>query len=230
MNIDVNQIDDTSAQQKIKGVFEQLEKIKDDESLATRQKLIEAAFSGLLEKNYPNGNKFPRIAFNITKDDLEEISESIENFSFTKDLAKGKGLSTLEKIMYAVLWKNGDLGKESHIIRGILEKDDPESKAFVFYYFGKHLNSKTSPIIDQHVLRAFMMRSKADIESFRALRAKSIFKKEVASDYMGWHKTLCSGFKGDLNNFVYEVDRILFAVGRLLKVTNGRKSIKTKNT
>ena len=71
------------------------------------------------------------------------------------------------KLLYSIIWKNGDLLKVKHIIQGILESEienvDNNDKEFVekqdslvFYQFGKYLTKKNNePIIDQHVVRAF---------------------------------------------------------------------------
>jgi hypothetical protein len=65
-------------------------------------------------------------------------------------------LPPLTKLLYAVLWKNGDLAKVKHVVKGILDKRDESDNSIIFYQFGRHLSEKKSePIVDQHVLRAF---------------------------------------------------------------------------
>jgi hypothetical protein len=81
----------------------------------------------------------------------------------------------MEKLLYALAWKNGDLRKVKHIVAGILSsEDDAANKAIVFNQFGIYLSGKRNePIIDQHVLRAFAIfkyrENPTEIERFRKM-------------------------------------------------------------
>ena len=91
--------------------------------------------------------KYKSISGLFTHEDIAQLPLTIEQ----KDLK-----TPTEKLLYAALWKNGDLLKITHIIRGIQGDDTAESSAMTFYYFGKFLaNPAKSPIIDQHVIRAY---------------------------------------------------------------------------
>ena len=43
--------------------------------------------------------------------------------------------SLLTKLLYSIIWKNGDLGKEKHIIEGVLNFNKIDEKGLVFYHF-----------------------------------------------------------------------------------------------
>ena len=73
------------------------------------------------------------------------------------DIVIRSDANPLEKLLYAIVWKNGDLLKLRHVIHGIVDSDVGRKgkNGVVFYQFGKHLSKLGKPIIDQHVLRAF---------------------------------------------------------------------------
>ena len=102
-------------------------------------------------------NKYPDIIFSINNKEIDILKQSgiiNDDNKFSSSLSSDKGLSTLEKILYGIIWKNGDLGKEEHIISGIL--GIKSNTGVVFNQFGRYLNNKNEIIIDQHVLRAYI--------------------------------------------------------------------------
>jgi len=183
--------------------------------------------------------KYPQINFRIllaeieeleTKGILEENKFNIQKIDFTKE-------STLTKILYSILWKNGDLGKENHLIAGIkgIEKDD--HKGLVFYQFGKYLNDdkRKEPIVDQHTLRAFGVycclsnnieniqkkvqikkgNLKLNTEYYLKFEATSQREIPLIEEYKNWIK---SHELYKENEFVYILDMILFALGKSIKI------------
>lgn len=190
----------------------------------------------------PNIEKFPRIQFSLSIEEVEEMQRGgilDHEFRLTKEIfhqitksqngsSNGIKHSPLEKLLYSVLWKQGDLGKERHIIEGICKKEITD-EGIVFNYFGKHLNNKIEPIIDQHVIRAFRMKSiKPSDTSVRKIRMKdfSISKKgvkakhELINDYLDWHKKLRDTYPEKIRaDFTYHLDLLLFGLGKYIKLT-----------
>src|SRR5690606_32497026 len=98
----------------------------------------------------------------------------------------------LAKLLYSVLWKNGDLLKVKHIIEGIVSEEiDDKENGLVFYQFGKYLAKMPGePIIDQHVLRAFgAYKANGDKEKLKRLKRLSLItikEKKLIYEYKSW--------------------------------------------
>ena len=175
-------------------------------------------------KNYKiDLEKYPELKFSINKGDINELtSKNIINSQDFQDNLK----TPLEKLFYAMAWKNGDLLKLKHILKGIQDSDFDEKRksAFVFYQFGRHLSEgKSEPIIDQHILRAFIIfkllsddASDEDINKY--LKFDTIRKMHLkwVKEYKEWISSLSNNFKE--NNYAYYIDRILFALGKSIKL------------
>ena len=165
----------------------------------------------LLEKKYINKD----FILVINNDDLE--NESL-----------------LAKLLYSILWKNGDLGKESHILEGISGKIKEDDKALVFYQFGKYIGDKNKlePIIDQHTLRSYGVylcingqieriekilkvdSGYLNLNYYRCLSNSSKNEIPLIEDYKSWiknHKLYST------NDFVYVLDLLLFSLGKSIK-------------
>jgi hypothetical protein len=179
------------------------------------------------KKNFP-GRNYPQLKFTITPDDINTLKRSKfleEDGSLSLNCANENILKTpLEKLLFSVLWKNGDLGKEKHITDGIIGNRDNEEvideKGLVFYYFGKHLNQKINPIIDQHVIRAFMLyknKNEENCEEILSKKTVSAKDKEICLKYIVWHKKLLDK-KADREMFSYRLDRLLFGLGKSIKI------------
>lgn len=165
---------------------------------------------------------YPQLQFNITKQEIVELKEKgeITKDNLLADISDGEPLT---KLLYSVLWKNGDLKKVKHIIEGILsEQQDERENGLVFYQFGKYLTkSPGEPIIDQHVLRAFgVYKSNGDkekIDRFKHLSLITKKEKELIDQYKLWLRTaLTKELRGN-DNYSYHVDKVLFAVGKSIK-------------
>ncbi|MBK9490049.1 MAG: hypothetical protein IPO07_15690 [Haliscomenobacter sp.] len=141
---------------------------------------------------------YPKIEFDIKPDEIQGL---IDNHFIDKELnlktdITSKLKDSLTKLLYAMVWKNGDLKKIKHIIKGIQnakEDSDDQNDALVFYQFGKYLTKASGqPIIDQHVIRAFAVyRTKEDneISSLRKLSTSKKADKSLIDEYKKW---LCS--------------------------------------
>jgi hypothetical protein len=179
-----------------------------------------------IKKNFPN-EKYPRLKFALSTEEINQLkSKKILNAdgSISHNCAIDMLNSPLEKLLYSVLWKNGHLGKEKHIADGILENRDhqfTEKKGLVFYYFGKHLKNKENPIIDQHVIRAFLFyeaikNGEKNLNKILTKRTLDAKDEENCSKYIEWQNRH-SLKKSDPVDFTYHLDRLLFAVGKALK-------------
>lgn len=173
--------------------------------------------------------KYPKLDFYISKEEIAElkaqkkisIDESNSNYlSFNQN-----DLDPLAKLLYSIIWKQGDLQKLKHIIAGIEDVDnikEDKDNALVFYYFGNHLASKTEdkykyPIIDQHVIRAFnaykLSNNPVELD---VIRKKTEIVKEDRHKYLEW---IDSNFKDKGSDFLYYLDKLLFEIGKKIKLS-----------
>ena len=184
-------------------------------------------------KNRMNLNFYPKIKFNIEPGEIHELMENNlidKEFNFTADLTS-RIKDPLTKLLYATLWKNGDLKKIKYIIKGIIdsEKEINEQKnALVFYQFGKYLTKTTGqPIIDQHVIRAFALYSSPEEKEFSAIRKLNVLNKKHKSfihNYKYWlqSENLTNELKMT-KDYSYHIDKVLFAVGKTIKISSNKK-------
>ena len=182
-----------------------------------------------IEKNMP-GEKFPRLDFQITEDDVNELKKIgalSEQLQLSKELAKGmlttQPMSALEKLLYSILWKNGDLGKEHHLISGIIRNSHSKKYGTVFFEFGKYLSGQHVYIVDQHTLRCFGIHASPVHEVSKARRLELIDGKNP--DHLAWiqiyrdyYTMISHDLKCNKNDFLYHVDRLLFGAGKLIKL------------
>jgi hypothetical protein len=178
-------------------------------------------------KNRMNIDGYPKIEFSISQDEIKYLQDNKiidDNLNFSKDITT-KLTDPLSKILYATSWKNGDLKKVKHIIKGILESNNDsvnQDEALVFYQFGKYLTKTIGqPIIDQHVIRAYAIYCSKDnneIERFRKLETLDKTHKTIINEYKEW--LLSSNLKQQLReekDYSYYIDKLLFATGKTIK-------------
>ena len=225
-------MDTKKAENLVMLVFEKINKSKSSNCLIDLLKMKE------LIKNKLDTKKYPKINFTISNDELKKLSEigylansklNVNSIDFEKE-------STLVKLLYSILWKNGDLGKEKHIICGINNESKGDNKAIVFYHFGKYLadSLRSKPIIDQHTLRAFgvylcvtnqiqkvekkIRNNKSKIilttEYYLKLNTASFREIPLVDEYEEWIKSHHLNIEDD---FVYNLDLVLFALGKTIK-------------
>jgi uncharacterized protein YggL (DUF469 family) len=169
-----------------------------------------------------DGKSYPQLKFKISKQEIEELKEkgkiTVDNL-----LADISDADTLTKLLFSVLWKNGDLKKVRHIIEGIIsDQQEEKDDALVFYQFGKYLTKEPGePIIDQHVLRAFgIFKSNGDGEKINKLKRLSVItkkEKDLINQYKLWLTTELTQELRKNDNYSYHVDKVLFAVGKSIK-------------
>jgi hypothetical protein len=114
-------MDNVKAKRYVNDVFSAIEKAKNIQEIER----IYFDFE-IPEKNRINTIDYPKIEFTISKEDIEILMECglINNSdnSFTSNITS-KLIDPLAKLLYALAWKNGDLKKVKHIIRGIKESN-----------------------------------------------------------------------------------------------------------
>ena len=204
---------------RVVDIFAMILEAKDVEGLEEIEKIDDI-------KNYRiDLEKYPELKFSINKGDVNElISKNIINSQDFQDNLK----TPLEKLFYAMAWKNGDLLKLKHILIGIQDSDFDEKRksAFVFYQFGRHLaNPQVEPIIDQHILSAFMVYEFAKKENNseilnKLLKFETIGKSHVKyiKEYKKWLKSDELSEVAKIEDYGYYIDRILFALGKSIKI------------
>lgn len=177
--------------------------------------------------------RYPKITFNITKEEIQELCDNQildKNNLLTEDAPKK--FDTVSKLLYALVWKNGDLKKIKHIVQGVLDShndDDTKDDGLVFYQFGKYLSkTKGQPIIDQHVIRAFGVYKTKNTEQFCKLQSLNKTHKSIINEYKEWliSEEIPEGLKSNIE-YSYYIDRLLFALGKTIK---HKKPISSKVT
>jgi hypothetical protein len=176
------------------------------------------------------GAKFPRLRFRVSIEEIEFIRQlgvfadraQFSPILATGEYAHGKKMTPLEKILYAILWKNGDLGKEQHLISGILGKVHGQKTGTVFHAFGGYIAGQHPYIMDQHTLRCFAVQASSDqeIERVRSLDLIDGTDPEHGAwmeAYRHFYDSVSADLLCEKSDFLYEVDRLLFGAGKFIK-------------
>jgi hypothetical protein len=174
---------------------------------------------------------YPKLNFTITPSDISLlVSKGFLNADYEiVSNIMNQVTDPFTKFLYACLWKNGDLKKIKHIVKGVSGTSEifdsalPD-EAIVFHQFGRHLSGRTGePIIDQHVLRSFAIYSEPKLTSIKAWREVDIVKKQHHGLIENYKKWLFSDqIDSDLRqvaDYTYYIDRILFATGKSVKIS-----------
>lgn len=182
-------------------------------------------------RNRMKSDVYPQIKFKLDKSDIDDLIKNglidETTLTFKKDITE-KLNDPLTKLLYSTVWKNGDLIKIKHIIKGIQEVDNnsiEQDQALVFFQFGKYL-TKThgQPIIDQHVIRAYAVYKSNDnnnVEKLQKLETLNKTHKALIADYINWLKSdeLKKELR-DIPEYTYFIDKLLFATGKTIKFRN----------
>jgi hypothetical protein len=166
--------------------------------------------------------KYPELRFKISREEIIELKKRniLDKENLIQDVSS---LNTVEKLLYALAWKNGDLKKIKHIVAGILTSEtDPVGKAIVFNQFGIHLSGKhNEPIIDQHVMRAFAIyhyrENQHEMERFRKMDLVTKEHKTLIKRYKAWLSEELTTELMQSVDYTYHVDKVLFALGKYAK-------------
>ncbi|TAG58420.1 MAG: hypothetical protein EAZ27_01585, partial [Cytophagales bacterium] len=103
-----------------KDIFDLIKKAKTIEDLECIPDKMEIPI-----KNRMNIDGYPKIEFSISATEIKLLQDSKildDNYKFASDITS-KLTDPLAKILYATVWKNGDLKKVRHIIKGVLDSD-----------------------------------------------------------------------------------------------------------
>ncbi len=167
--------------------------------------------------------KYPPIKYTISKEDINKLIDMgiICRHSgelITKDGKLSEKINDpLTKLLYAMVWKQGDLIKFKHIINGIrfTEEDITQENAEIFFQFGKSLaNPQKEPIVDKNILEAYKAFYEASKNTNKPLSKKKI---EIISSYKDWLKdNLTQELKQD-SEHLYYIDKLLFVIGKEIK-------------
>lgn len=176
---------------------------------------------------------YPPLQLQLDKEEIRQLEhdgllDARGNLSL--QLSRRADLNPLSKLLYAVLWKNGDLKKIRHIVEGIKEAENKKltrEQGIVFYQFGRFLAGKGEPIIDQHVFRAFAVYRARYLEEVAFFRKKSNVTKDdlaLIMLYKSWLKSdeLSESLK-DQDDYTWHVDQLLFALGKAIKQNRNPK-------
>lgn len=201
---------------EISNIFDEIESAT---SVADLKKLIKSL--NFEEELQSIENRYPKFSFKISGSDVKYL---IEKRYLNQDHTINPDAVTAEipltKLLFSIVWKNGDLHKIQHIVDGITGENNSKSKHnLIFRQFGKYLSSDNEPIIDQHVLRAYACYSNSDKADY--YRAKTVFRntdEELAKGYTLWFKSQLSRIPDNQRTeFAGLIDRIVFNVGKKLR-------------
>ncbi len=189
-------------------------------------------------KNRMKSDAYPQIKFKLEKNEIDALinNDLIDKntLTFKKDITE-KLTDPLTKLLYSTLWKNGDLKKIKHIIKGITKVNDNSNEqddALVFFQFGKYLTKTPGqPIIDQHVIRAYAVYKTTDdnnVETLQKLETLKKTHKTLINDYIKWLQSdeLTNELKAK-TDYTYFIDKLLFATGKTIKFVKPKRK---KNT
>jgi len=168
---------------------------------------------------------YPKIHFAIDPAKIAELkaAEIILEDGSLHELISEKITDPLTMLLYSLSWKNGDLKKVKHIVKGILDhetEDEKKDDGLTFYQFGKYLTkSKGQPIIDQHVIRAFCIHKfPDDVEIWRKTSVLNKSHKDKIIKYKNWLSTELQPELMNESEYGYHIDKVLFATGRAIKL------------
>ena len=224
--------DNNSAKNFVNELFDSIQLSKSVEDLQLIPKKFKCGSH--LEKRMPD-KRFPRLRLRISKEEiniLKQIGILTEDMLFSTNLANGKvasgKMSALEKLLYSVLWKNGDLGKEHHLLNGIVGNSHPGKFGAVFNEFGGYLAGQHSYILDQHTLRCFAVYASSEDGITDARCLEQIYGTnpqhvEWINYYKAFYEKTSKNLTCEKSDFLYNVDRLLFGSGKLIKLKKGNK-------
>jgi hypothetical protein len=166
--------------------------------------------------------KYPRIDFKLNKDELKFIYDRlVKNEPIINPQTDLN--DPLSKLLYAMVWKNGDLPKLKHIVLGVFGEMPAykENEGIVLFYFGRYLtNPNANSIIDQHVIRTYKLFISKDENTFDEIIKFNGVKMKHNLDVTGYFEWLAMNICDPLKSnpdALYEIDKILFSLGKMMK-------------
>lgn len=178
-----------------------------DELRSVANELSLAEYLNAKQQKYPNLN----LVFGNNMSELEE------KFDFKLGQLRSSSLTQLEKLFYAVSWKQGDIRKLKHVYEGLkASSDEPPAKGLIFWYFGKHLADPiNNPIVDRNVILTFTMYNDP-VNLERILKVSTLSAKELpfVRDFIDWYRTKIKIGLRTNKECRQLLDDVLFAVGQ----------------
>lgn len=210
-------MDNSEAKELVDKVYDDIHNSKSIEQIRGIWKHFDKKKSDIFETTYP------RINFKLDQKELQFIyNRIISNQPIIDPNSDLK--SPIEKLLYAMVWKNGDLLKLKHIVHGVYDElpTYKESDGIVLFYFGKYLSEpKFNSIIDQHVIRTYKLYSCNDEGVYREIRMFDGVKKKHENDVKGYINWLKANIDNELkydSDTMYEIDKLLFQLGKAIKI------------
>ena len=120
---------DQEAKNFVSDIFEKITKA------STKNDLIKIEKESFESKYLMDTETFPKIDFNISSDEIDDliVNNVIDKNYNLKPIPENS--TPLTKLLYSIIWKNGDLKKLKHIAKGI-HRDDlsitEQESSFVF--------------------------------------------------------------------------------------------------
>lgn len=167
-------------------------------------------------------NKYPRLGFKIFPTEVAELKTAGIITDDHKILLNQRNFTTLEKLLIAVLWKNGHITRVQSVLDGVAGTKTSDTKyGVIFRQFGRSLANDTEPIVDQHVLRAFC--TYGDVSTLKGRKriprgaAMKVSDQELIDAYRAWAKKIVQSVSSEeAHEFMYKLDKALFAIGQIL--------------
>ncbi len=170
----------------------------------------------LIEYGISINETHERVPYVISEPERKIIIEN-EIIDTQWKFQRPKDLSPLEKILFATLWKVGMENRIGSLVHGILSTDNHLPDSYVLFQLGKSmLDPASEPIIDQHVIRAFLFGKPELIDpedDLEKIAKKHSYKNGYAEKYLTWIKDVV-GNREQSVDFFYYIDKILFSLGR----------------
>jgi hypothetical protein len=208
-------------------------------------KLIEEVYDKIKTKTYtiPEGiieysiskKKYPKELIHYLRSMNDEDKMSFKNkcthytIKDTLKIEKKHLNSSVSKLLYLMVWKQGDLDKFDQIVEGLNSEKEltvaysKKNKSFVFFQFGRHIMFN-EPIVDQHSIRSFaalIQVKKIKIEAFqnKKIQFKDIknslltnVNKELIVEYVKWVQSITMQ-----RDEMDQIDDLMYALGKYLK-------------
>ena len=159
-------------------------------------------------------NKYPPLKIEFSEQEIKSIKNIFEDSNINLQESLN---GPIAKLLYALIWKQGDLVKLKPIAEGMnIELDLQKKEAAIFRQFGRHLVNRDEPIVDQHVLRAYaIFKYQGDILKVNSIRKQEKFDLDIIKSYKEWFET---NKKLSLEGFGTYLDHILFGLGKTIKM------------
>jgi hypothetical protein len=168
-----------------------------------------------IRKHVMNKDRYHQLNLSISKDQLlSYFSSGLLRDDGSINESKLIQESAATQLLYAFIWKAGDIQKVKYIVQGILNVEPVPYSGMVLYYFGKHLADKNHPIVDQHVIRAFSMATNRSRFNEDVLKRKDF---ENIQAYLHWFQNELSPEISNSAECRYLVDQVLYALGKRIK-------------